>query len=154
MPFNKTEIELIPYAFDSHEIVRYLINFYRRNIKDPDWRTINKSDIERYVDEQLFMVKLELASKSVYEEENVIYADFAIDGVPLHWLLIYLFMGVFGIVANVITCIVIVTNSSLRTTINYYLLNLAISDLMLLIWNYPPLITNYSGGSRYMCILR
>lgn len=38
-----------------------------------------------------------------------------------------------GIVTNVITCIIIAKNSTIHTTINYYLISLSISDMMLLV---------------------
>lgn len=45
----------------------------------------------------------------------------------------YLFVLVAGILGNVITCAVIYRNKSMHTATNYYLFNLAISDLMLLL---------------------
>lgn len=47
--------------------------------------------------------------------------------------LVYSVIFVTGIFGNVITCIVITRNSIMQTATNYYLLNLAISDLLLLI---------------------
>lgn len=64
-----------------------------------------------------------------------------------------------GIIGNVSTCIVIVTNKSMHTATNYYLLNLAVSDLLLLLTGLPQEM--YSIWSRYpyifgyaFCILR
>lgn len=45
----------------------------------------------------------------------------------------YLFIFIAGILGNVITCTVISRNKSMHTATNYYLFNLAISDLLLLL---------------------
>lgn len=47
--------------------------------------------------------------------------------------LIYVMIFVTGVFGNVVTCIVIKRNPALQTATNYYLFNLAISDLLLLI---------------------
>ncbi|KAI4458938.1 g-protein coupled receptor [Holotrichia oblita] len=72
---------------------------------------------------------------------------------------IYAIIFLSGIIGNVSTCIVIVTNKSMHTATNYYLLNLAISDLLLLVTGLPQEM--YSIWSRYpyifgyaFCILR
>lgn len=43
-------------------------------------------------------------------------------------------IGVTGFVGNIIVCIVILRHPSLHTTTNYYLFNLAVSDMMLLLF--------------------
>lgn len=45
----------------------------------------------------------------------------------------YSFIFIAGILGNVITCAVIYRNKSMHTATNYYLFNLAISDLILLL---------------------
>lgn len=45
----------------------------------------------------------------------------------------YAIIFILGVLGNVITCAVISRNKSMHTATNYYLFNLAISDLMLLI---------------------
>ncbi|XP_017880475.1 neuropeptides capa receptor-like [Ceratina calcarata] len=49
----------------------------------------------------------------------------------------YVTIFVTGIFGNVATCIVIIRNSSMQTATNYYLLSLAISDLILLVLGLP-----------------
>ncbi|XP_050462080.1 neuropeptides capa receptor-like isoform X1 [Cataglyphis hispanica] len=51
--------------------------------------------------------------------------------------LIYVMIFVTGVFGNVVTCIVIKRNPALQTATNYYLFNLAISDLLLLILGLP-----------------
>lgn len=46
--------------------------------------------------------------------------------------LAYVSIFVTGVLGNVATCIVIIKNSSMHTSTNYYLFGLAISDLILL----------------------
>lgn len=57
------------------------------------------------------------------------------DAVPM--TLVYAFTLLAGIVGNTIVCIVIVRHSSMHTATNYYLFNLAISDLVYLIFGLP-----------------
>ena len=47
--------------------------------------------------------------------------------------LTYVIIFVTGFIGNVITCIVIWRNPTMQTPTNYYLFNLAVSDLLLLI---------------------
>ncbi|XP_043465913.1 neuropeptides capa receptor-like isoform X2 [Leptopilina heterotoma] len=47
--------------------------------------------------------------------------------------LLYLVVLILGVTGNVITCVVIIKSPSLRNATNYYLFNLAVSDLILLI---------------------
>ncbi|KAI4459618.1 g-protein coupled receptor [Holotrichia oblita] len=72
---------------------------------------------------------------------------------------IYLVILLTGLIGNVSTCVVIARNKSMHTATNYYLFNLAISDLLLLLSGLPPEI--YSIWSRYpyifgytFCVLR
>ncbi|CAF2710677.1 unnamed protein product [Rotaria sp. Silwood2] len=52
-------------------------------------------------------------------------------------LIIYLFIFTIGFVGNIMTIFIIIYNTHLRTPTNYYLLNLAVSDLMMLMCNLP-----------------
>lgn len=58
----------------------------------------------------------------------------------------YVLIFVAGLLGNVITCTVISRNKTMHTATNYYLFNLAISDLMLLmcgeLWGYSKLMKN------------
>lgn len=47
--------------------------------------------------------------------------------------IIYMIIFITGIFGNIVTCIVIIKNSAMQTATNYYLLSLAISDLILLV---------------------
>ncbi|KMQ95836.1 neuropeptides capa receptor [Lasius niger] len=47
--------------------------------------------------------------------------------------LVYVMIFVTGVFGNVVTCIVIRRNPVMQTATNYYLFNLAVSDLLLLI---------------------
>lgn len=65
---------------------------------------------------------------------------------PLNWLVpttvCYALIFVAGILGNVVTCIIINKNKSMHTATNYYLFNLAISDLLLLVSGMPLDIYN------------
>lgn len=51
--------------------------------------------------------------------------------------LIYSLILFTGVIGNICTCIVIVKNKYLHTSVNYYLISLACSDLLLLILGLP-----------------
>ncbi|XP_012138419.2 neuropeptides capa receptor isoform X2 [Megachile rotundata] len=57
--------------------------------------------------------------------------------------LVYMIIFVTGVIGNVATCIVIVKNSSMHNSINCYLFNLAVSDLMFLILGLPHELGEY-----------
>lgn len=64
-----------------------------------------------------------------------------------------------GILGNVITCTVISRNKSMHTATNYYLFNLAISDLMLLLsgeWalHMPTIILATFVRANVLCVRR
>ncbi|KAL8623206.1 hypothetical protein ACOMHN_048329 [Nucella lapillus] len=52
--------------------------------------------------------------------------------------IIYGLIFLTGSLGNISTCIVIVRNSCMQTTTNYYLFSLALSDLLLLFFGLPP----------------
>ena len=65
------------------------------------------------------------------QNKNVIYVIFL--------LMIYGLIFISGTVGNICTCLVILKNNSLRTTTNYYLLSLALSDVLILLlgkWDF------------------
>ncbi|XP_055323511.1 pyrokinin-1 receptor-like [Sitodiplosis mosellana] len=71
----------------------------------------------------------------------------------------YSFIFVAGLLGNVITCAVIYRNKSMHTATNYYLFNLAISDLILLLSGMPQDTYNIWFPHNYrfthtICILQ
>ncbi|CAF1484530.1 unnamed protein product [Rotaria sordida] len=52
-------------------------------------------------------------------------------------LIIYSLIFTIGFIGNIMTIFIIIYNTHLRTPTNYYLLNLAVSDLMMLMCNLP-----------------
>ncbi|XP_076676691.1 neuropeptides capa receptor [Andrena cerasifolii] len=72
---------------------------------------------------------------------------------------VYVVIFVTGIVGNVATCIVIKRNPSMQTTTNYYLFNLAVSDLLFLIFGLPSELSEFWQQypwrlGSFMCKLR
>lgn len=72
---------------------------------------------------------------------------------------IYCVIFITGIIGNVSTCIVIARNSYMQTATNYYLFNLAVADLLVLVLGLPQ--ETYSFWSAYpwifgetFCVLR
>lgn len=70
-------------------------------------------------------------------------------GVILFVTVIYSIIFILGYVGNIITCIVISRNKSMHTATNFYLYNLAISDMLLLISAMPPDIYGYWYPNQY-----
>lgn len=50
---------------------------------------------------------------------------------------IYGFIFIFGFFGNIITCVVVIRNKYMHTVTNFYLLSLAVSDLLLLVSGLP-----------------
>ncbi|ESO88934.1 hypothetical protein LOTGIDRAFT_93568, partial [Lottia gigantea] len=72
---------------------------------------------------------------------------------------VYSLVFLSGFIGNLCTCVVIAKNNYMQTTTNYYLFNLAVSDLMLIIFGLPPEL--YSVWESYpwrfgevFCIIR
>lgn len=72
---------------------------------------------------------------------------------------IYLAVFVTGVIGNICTCIVIARNRYMHTATNFYLVNLALSDLLLLVLGLP--LETYTFWSAYpwvfgevFCVLR
>ncbi|XP_052808136.1 pyrokinin-1 receptor-like [Mya arenaria] len=83
----------------------------------------------------------------VIVKENISQADLLLEKlgtrrkelpVTLFLLSVYGLMFISGVLGNVCTCVVILRNANLRTSTNYYLLSLAISDVLILITGLPP----------------
>lgn len=48
---------------------------------------------------------------------------------PTAEIILYPILGIIGTITNVLICIVVIRNKSMRTAANFYLFNLAVSDL-------------------------
>ena len=102
-------------------------------------------------DESLMMTIPELYTESSnlsYGNETAYLMDFDIDDfllqslgprrLPLNWLIpltvVYSIIFLTGIVGNICTCLVIARNQYMQTATNCYLFNLAIADMMTLLF--------------------
>lgn len=102
-------------------------------------------------DESLMMTIPELFTESsnfTYVNETAYSIDFDIDDfllqslgpkqLPLNWLIpltvVYSIIFLTGIVGNICTCLVIARNQYMQTATNCYLFNLAIADMMTLLF--------------------
>lgn len=73
--------------------------------------------------------------------------------------LVYVMILLTGLVGNLCTCIVIVKNRYMHTTVNFYLFSLAVSDLLLLIVGLPAEMWAFWQKYPYVfgetfCVLR
>ncbi|GBN78835.1 Orexin receptor type 1, partial [Araneus ventricosus] len=59
---------------------------------------------------------------------------------PYEWLLIALHMTVFfvGLIGNALVCISVYRNHSMRTVTNYFIVNLAVADFLVILFCLPP----------------
>ena len=72
---------------------------------------------------------------------------------------VYTLIFITGLFGNLCTCIVIIRNKYMHTTVNFYLFSLAVSDLLLLIVGLPPELWGFWQKYPYVfgetfCILR
>ncbi|NP_001153387.1 pyrokinin/capa receptor 2 [Nasonia vitripennis] len=66
------------------------------------------------------------------------FATYDVAGQSEYEIMLYFFLGLAGVLGNIATCIVIANNRTMRTITNAYLFNLAISDLLILVFGFPP----------------
>ena len=55
-----------------------------------------------------------------------------------------------GVVGNLLVCFVILSQAKMKTSMNYYLLSLAIADLGVLLTNYPVVLLKYLFPLRWL----
>ena len=72
---------------------------------------------------------------------------------------VYTLIFITGLFGNLCTCIVIIRNKYMHTTVNFYLFSLAVSDLLLLIVGLPPELWGFWQKYPYVfgetfCIMR
>lgn len=70
-------------------------------------------------------------------------------GILIPITVIYAIIFILGWVGNIITCIVISRNKSMHTATNFYLFNLAISDMLLLVSAMPTEVYNSWFPAQY-----
>lgn len=79
--------------------------------------------------------------KFSYSFQIMVYSQYASYGAGRqtgYEIVLYFVIGFFGVLGNVVTCIVIANTKTMRTITNTYLFNLAISDLLILVFGFPP----------------
>ncbi|KAI8521537.1 Neuropeptide FF receptor 2 [Branchiostoma belcheri] len=97
----------------------------------------------------------------IYEENNVT-EDF-LTPIPLYkhdtpvtivFIISYLIIFLMCIVGNVGVCTVLVKNPKMRTVTNLFILNLAVSDLLVAVFCMPfTLVDNLLHGEPFICYL-
>lgn len=86
-----------------------------------------------YFDNSNLSLKDQIALE-IYEKNGPVRDEL---GTALSLTIIYAIILFSGVIGNICTCIVIVKNKYLHTSVNYYLFSLACSDLLLLILGLP-----------------
>ena len=88
------------------------------------------------------------------------YVDMILDYIKpvfYEWILIVMHILVFitGLIGNLLVCVAVYRNRSMRTVVNYFLVNLAVADFLVLIVCLPPSvlwdITETWFFGRWMC---
>nr|XP_018905595.1 PREDICTED: orexin receptor type 1-like isoform X1 [Bemisia tabaci] len=61
---------------------------------------------------------------------------------PFEWVLIFMHMCVFvvGLVGNALVCVAVYRNRAMRTITNYFIVNLAVADFMVILFCLPPTV--------------
>lgn len=140
---NWTELDAINEFNENNITLSHIINFFiQNNSLDVGDDMLNMTEKFRQLDESIgASLRLDLNSTADLVAFNHNVSGIATkndsDAEPLFVLIsvtiCYLFIFVAGVLGNVITCTVISRNKSMHTATNYYLFNLAISDLILLL---------------------
>lgn len=139
---NWTELDAFN-EFNENITLSHIINFITQNNSlDVGDDMLNMTEKFRQLDESIgASLRLDLNSTAdlIAFSHNVSGATVKNDSeaepmfVLISVTICYLFIFVAGVLGNVITCTVISRNKSMHTATNYYLFNLAISDLILLL---------------------
>lgn len=76
------------------------------------------------------------------KEEYIALLDDYIFPMPYEWVLIASHMVVFfvGLVGNALVCVAVYRNHSMRTVTNYFIVNLAVADFMVILFCLPPTV--------------
>lgn len=76
------------------------------------------------------------------KEEYVALLDEYIFPQPYEWVLIASHSVVFivGLVGNALVCVAVYRNHSMRTVTNYFIVNLAVADFMVILFCLPPTV--------------
>lgn len=136
---NWTDIDSLS---DLHEnlTLSHILNFIAKNHSlYASSEMLNMTEKLRQVDDGLSSLHFGMNVSDIESSlvENSVDARSDSDTEPLYVLIsvtiCYLFIFIAGVLGNVITCTVISRNKSMHTATNYYLFNLAISDLILLL---------------------
>lgn len=99
---------------------------------------------ESYVDEGYFPI-YRYPNKTVYtdlpEEE---FEAWLISQVvlPVHWALLLIIINIIvfivGLVGNTLVCVAVYKNHTMRTVTNYFIVNLAVADFLVILFCLPP----------------
>jgi hypothetical protein len=78
----------------------------------------------------------------VSDEDYIAMIEEHIFPMPYEWVLIALHTIVFviGLMGNVLVCMAVYQNSSMRTVTNIYIVNLACADFMVILFCLPPTV--------------
>lgn len=139
---NWTELDAFN-EFNENITLSHIINFFTQNDSlDVGTDMLNMTEKFRQLDESIgaslrlglnSTVDLDAFSHNVSGGAGKSDSDAEPLFVLISVTICYLFIFVAGVLGNVITCTVISRNKSMHTATNYYLFNLAISDLILLL---------------------
>ena len=78
----------------------------------------------------------------IADEDYVALIEAYIFPTPLEWVFIALHCVVFvvGLVGNILVCLAVYRNHSMRTVTNYFIVNLAVADFMVVLMCLPPTV--------------
>ncbi|CAH1773206.1 unnamed protein product [Owenia fusiformis] len=143
-------VETSTYLLDTKSIIS---ETYNKNIATVNMRYDSNSDFDNVINDSLSNISI---------EESLFIAlgprrQSLLKVIPI--TVVYCIIFITGIVGNICTCLVVARNKYMQTATNYYLFNLAIADLLMLVLGLPQEV--YSFWSSYpwifgesFCVIR
>lgn len=98
--------------------------------RDEEFELVNESSYINYTDD----------NETIYLTEE--HLRRFIFPKPWTWILIFFHFVVFviGIIGNILVCVAVYRNHTMRTVTNYFIVNLAVADFLVIIFCLPPTV--------------
>ncbi len=107
------------------------------------WNVTSSGDVTTYADDASNgSTVMCMNAYCVSDEEYVDMIKDYMFPTPFEWGLLYAYAVVFviGLVGNFLVCFAVWQNRSMRTVTNYFIVNLAVADLLVLLICMPPTV--------------
>ncbi|KAL0812091.1 hypothetical protein ABMA28_009475 [Loxostege sticticalis] len=142
---EENEANSAPNSLDYKELVEYIRNSesnrLKRSINVNEPTETSKNEVEIDLNETEECVGSEEYCNMTKEEYLAMMNDY-IYPQTYEWILIGTHTVVFiiGLVGNALVCIAVYRNHTMRTVTNYFIVNLAVADFMVILFCLPPTV--------------